>query len=69
MTKAQSFDIFAVWINQLNPNLLLDALIFLKRIDCWKKKYLENKKFEEDTGAGIEEKSGTASLCDTLKEM
>ncbi|KAA1078139.1 hypothetical protein PGT21_029307 [Puccinia graminis f. sp. tritici] len=68
MTKIQAFEVFATWLNQLNPDLLLNGRRLQQRITRWRKKYVETKRFEENTGAGIEELDGPQNLYDLLEE-
>ena len=66
MTNCQAFEVFSAWLNQLNPDLLLNGRRQQKQIDRWKKKYMDMKKFKENTGAGIENDSGPQLLYYTL---
>ncbi|EFP82517.1 uncharacterized protein PGTG_08473 [Puccinia graminis f. sp. tritici CRL 75-36-700-3] len=69
MTKSQAFDVFAVWMNNTNPDLLLNGRRLQLRIDRYKKKYLEAKWFEENTGAGIESSEGPQTLAEALEKI
>ena len=68
LTKGQAFEVFATWLNQLNPELRLNGRRLIQRIDRWKKKIIEVKHFEENTGAGIEDQSGEQCLYDMLEQ-
>ncbi|KNZ57233.1 hypothetical protein VP01_2204g5 [Puccinia sorghi] len=59
MTKAQAFEMFETWIKKLNPDLMPTI--------NGKKKYMDVQNFEENTGAGIENKSGTQTLYNLLE--
>ena len=67
MTKSQAFEVFATWLNQLNSDLLLNGRRLQQRIDWWKKKYMDVRMFEENTGAGIKNDSGQQALYDLLE--
>ncbi|KAA1121153.1 hypothetical protein PGTUg99_020223 [Puccinia graminis f. sp. tritici] len=69
MTKSQAFDVFAVWMNNTNPDLLLNGRRLQLRIDRYKKKYLDAKRFEENTGAGIENDHGPQTLAEALERI
>ncbi|KAA1082730.1 hypothetical protein PGT21_012340 [Puccinia graminis f. sp. tritici] len=69
MTKTQAFDVFAVWMNNTNPDLLLNGRRLQLRINRYKKKYLEAKRFEENTGAGIESSEGPQTLAEALEKI
>jgi hypothetical protein len=54
-------------MNVQNPELSLSGRQLQQRINQWKKKYMDTKKFEENTGAGIENEAGPQSLYNTLE--
>jgi hypothetical protein len=69
MTKSQAFKVFAVWMNSINPDLLLNGQRFQLQIDRYKKKYLNAKRFEENTSAGIESSHGPQTLSEALEKI
>ncbi|EFP75240.2 uncharacterized protein PGTG_01833 [Puccinia graminis f. sp. tritici CRL 75-36-700-3] len=69
ISKTSAFDVFAVWMNNTNPDLLLNGRRLQLRIDRYKKKYLDAKRFEENTGAGIENDHGPQTLAEALERI
>ncbi|PLW36387.1 hypothetical protein PCASD_13702 [Puccinia coronata f. sp. avenae] len=66
MTKTKAFDVFAAWMNTLNPDLQLDGRQLQQRMATYKKKYTNTKNFEEHTCAGVLEKQGPQTLAGLL---
>jgi hypothetical protein len=66
MTKAKAFDVFAVWMNKLNSDLLLVRRCLQQRVATYKKKYTNTKNFEENTGAGVLDNDGPQTLPELL---
>jgi hypothetical protein len=69
MTQRQAFDVFAVWMNNTNPDLILNGRRLQLQIDQYKKKDLEAKRFEENTGTGIESSEGPQTLAEALEKI
>ncbi|PLW35841.1 hypothetical protein PCASD_14432 [Puccinia coronata f. sp. avenae] len=68
MTKKKAFDVFAAWMNTLNPDLQLDGRQLQQRMATYKKKYTNTKNFEEHTGAGVLDKQGPQTLAGLLDD-
>jgi hypothetical protein len=68
MTKIQAFEVFATWMNQLNPDLLLNGRRLQQQFDQWKRNYIKTKRFKEITGAGLENEDGPQALYKILEE-
>ncbi|KNF00130.1 hypothetical protein PSTG_06542 [Puccinia striiformis f. sp. tritici PST-78] len=58
VSKVKAFEVFAVWMNQLNPGLLLNGRRLQQRFTSYKAKYSAAKHREDGTGGGVEEKDG-----------
>ncbi|WAR57760.1 hypothetical protein PtB15_8B813 [Puccinia triticina] len=70
MTKSQAFEVFAVWLNKHNDQLLLSGRRLQQRMTYYfKKQYQPAKDFESGTGAGIEEEYGPQTLAKKLGQM
>ncbi|EFP91909.2 uncharacterized protein PGTG_17936 [Puccinia graminis f. sp. tritici CRL 75-36-700-3] len=69
LTKAKAFDVFAVWMNSLNPDLQLSGRRLQQRLTSYKQKYIKSKNFEEKTGAGVLDEHGPQTLAEILEDM
>ncbi|PLW48656.1 hypothetical protein PCASD_03428 [Puccinia coronata f. sp. avenae] len=66
MTKTKAFDVFAAWMNTLNPDLQLDGRRLQQCMATYKKRYTNTKNFEEHTGAGALDNQGPQALAGLL---
>ncbi|KAI7964479.1 hypothetical protein MJO29_002577 [Puccinia striiformis f. sp. tritici] len=69
VSKVKAFEVFAVWMNQLNPGLLLNGRQLQQRFTSYKAKYSAAKHREDGTGGGVEEKDGDKSLAEVMEDM
>jgi len=68
VTKAAAYEIFAIFINdQSMCGLRLTGKQLRSRVDAYKKKFTLTKEWAENTGAGIDEAHGGATLADILE--
>ncbi|KAA1070565.1 hypothetical protein PGT21_016063 [Puccinia graminis f. sp. tritici] len=69
LTKTAAYEMFAIYLNSnCNKRYKLTGAQLRQRIDRYKKKFTEAKKFAENTGAGIEEEHGVSTLRELLNE-
>ncbi|PLW25305.1 hypothetical protein PCASD_26612 [Puccinia coronata f. sp. avenae] len=69
LTETQAFDQFAHYLNLVISDLTLTGSQVCQRLDTYKNKYCKAKDFKRNTGAGIEEQEGFASLKQKLKAI
>ncbi|POW06439.1 hypothetical protein PSTT_08986 [Puccinia striiformis] len=69
VSKVKAFEVFAVWMNQLNPGLLLNGRRLQQRFTSYKAKYSAAEHREDGTGGGVEEKDGDKSLAEVMEDM
>jgi hypothetical protein len=67
--QAKAFDVFAVWMNSLIPDLQLSGRRLQQRLTPYKQKYIKSKNFEEKTGAGVLDEHGPQTLAEILENM
>ncbi|KAA1083446.1 hypothetical protein PGTUg99_033653 [Puccinia graminis f. sp. tritici] len=69
LTKTAAYEMFAIYMNSnCAKRYKLTGAQLRQRLDRYKKKFAEAKKFAENTGAGIEEEHGISSLRELLND-
>ncbi|PLW49005.1 hypothetical protein PCASD_05110 [Puccinia coronata f. sp. avenae] len=68
LTKTAAYDVFAIYVNDhSNRRLHLTGKQLRQRIDRYKEKFRLAKDWAENTGAGVEERDGTAIFNEALE--